>query len=80
MRCILVPSLLKERGLRHLRSAPNWQKRVSRCSKSCRSQNSRVDFGWGYDGVDLFAPTQLVRHAGRLSRVRGPGTLCSASA
>ena len=29
-------------------------------------------FGWGYDGVDLFAPTTALRHARRLPPVRRP--------
>ena len=27
------------------------------------------EFGWGYDGVDLFAPDAALRHAGRFARV-----------
>ena len=30
---------------------PSWE---SRRSRSCLSPSSRADFGWGYDGVDLF--------------------------
>ena len=59
MRCISVPSPLKERGLRHPRSCPNWQKRVSRLLEIMPVADFPGDFGWGYDGVDLFAPTHL---------------------
>ena len=37
-------------------------------------------FGWGYDGVDLFAPIAPVRHARRLPALRRPRARAAASA
>ncbi len=37
------------------------------------------EFGWGYDGTCLFAPTRLYGTPGRLPPVRGRGARASAS-
>ena len=41
------------------RRLPRLAMSASRRSRSCRWPNSRARFGWGYDGVQLFAPTRL---------------------
>ena len=37
-------------------------------------------FGWGYDGVDLCAPTPPLRHARRAAALRRPGARAAGSA
>ena len=41
------------------RTAPHSRISASPYSKLCRSTISLARFGWGYDGVNLFAPTRL---------------------
>ena len=58
-KCTWARSRPRAPGRRPPRNWPSWPTWESRCWKSCRSPISPGDFGWGYDGVNLFAPTRL---------------------
>ncbi len=55
-RCTSARSRRPGRGAPRVHSCSDWRTSASRHSRSCRWRSSPGRFGWGYDGVFLFAP------------------------
>ena len=51
-------------------SSRSWRTSASPCIEIMPVAEFPGRFGWGYDGVDLFAPTRALRHARRLPALR----------
>ncbi len=58
-RCTSAPSPLRARGLRRRSSSTSWRRPASPSIEMMPVADFPGRFGWGYDGVDLFAPTRL---------------------
>ena len=71
-RCTSAPSRRRGPGQRRPASCRSSPSSASRSLELMPVAEFAGRFGWGYDGVDLFAPTAALRHARRLPPLRGP--------